>query len=284
MKPRFEQINSKQESSITLLQLSQPEFSLKYHFHPQYELTWIQKSSGKRYVGRNVTGYAEGDLVLVGPDTPHCWLSENDISDNSAQAVVIQFSNDFAGELLWEIPEMNEIKALLQKAKAGLQITGITRQQVIEKLTACITKKGFYLFVGLLEILHIIAVSEENQLIDPEFATTNNSFSESERFQKVYQFLIENYLNEIKLESVAGIAHLSTTSFCRFFKLVTHKTLMEVITDFRIHHACSLLSSTGKPVSEICFESGFGNISYFNKKFKAITGHHPMAYRKLFTG
>jgi len=284
MKPRFEQINSKQESSITLLQLNQPEFSLKYHFHPQYELTWIQRSSGKRYVGRNVTGYAEGDLVLVGPDTPHCWLSENDISDNSAQAVVIQFSNDFAGELLWEIPEMNEIKALLQKAKAGLQITGITRQQVIEKLTACITKKGFYLFVGLLEILHIIAVSEENQLIDPEFATTNNSFSESERFQKVYQFLIENYLNEIKLESVAGIAHLSPTSFCRFFKLVTHKTLMEVITDFRIHHACSLLSSTDKPVSEICFESGFGNISYFNKKFKAITGHHPMAYRKLFTG
>lgn len=284
MKPRFEQINSKQESSITLLQLSQPEFSLKYHFHPQYELTWIQKSSGKRYVGRNVTGYAEGDLVLVGPDTPHCWLSENDISDNSAQAVVIQFSNDFAGELLWEIPEMNEIKALLQKAKAGLQITGITRQQVIEKLTACITKKGFYLFVGLLEILHIIAVSEENQLIDPEFAATINSFSESERFQKVYQFLIENYLNEIKLESVAGIAHLSPTSFCRFFKLVTHKTLMEVITDFRIHHACSLLSSTSKPVSEICFESGFGNISYFNKKFKAITGHHPMAYRKLFTG
>lgn len=284
MKARFEQINSKQESSITLLQLSQPEFSLQYHFHPQYELTWIQKSSGKRYVGRNVAGYTEGDMVLVGPDTPHCWLSDNSTSDNSAQAVVIQFGIDFAGEALWEIPEMVEIKTMLQKAKAGIQISGKTLQQLVRKLETCITNKGFTLFVGLLEILHIIAVSDETQLIDPEFAATMNSFSESERFQKVYQFLIENYLNEIELETVAAIAHLSPTSFCRFFKFVTHKTLMEVITDFRIHHACSLLSNTSKPVSEICFDSGFGNISYFNKKFKALTGHHPVAYRKLFTG
>ena len=139
-------------------------------------------------------------------------------------------------------------------------------------------------FLGLLEILQIIAVSVETKLIDTNFATSNYSFPESERFHKVFQFLIENYQHEITLESVADIAHLSQTAFCRFFKAASNKTLVEVVTDFRINQACSLLINTDKPVLEVCFESGFGNISYFNKKFKAITGNTPMEYRKLFVG
>ena len=282
MKAKFEQISPKPESSFTLLQLSQPQFALPYHFHSQFELTWIQKSFGKRYVGGNVANYAEGDLVLVGSNTPHCWLSENDTSDDSAQAIVVQFTIDFAGESFMKIPEMVEIKNLLQKATAGIQIIGKTRQQVIEKLSGCVTDKGFYKLVGLMETLYIIALSKETQPIDTQFAATNNSFSESERFQKVFQYLIENYRNEITLESVAEIAHLTPTAFCRFFKAATHKTLMEVITDFRINQACSLLSNTDKPILDVCFESGFGNISYFNKKFKAITGNTPKEYRKQF--
>jgi AraC-like DNA-binding protein len=282
MKAKFEQISPKPESSFTLLQLSQPQFALPYHFHSQFELTWIQKSFGKRYVGGNVANYAEGDLVLVGSNTPHCWLSENDTSDDSAQAIVVQFTIDFAGESFMKIPEMVEIKNLLQKATAGIQIIGKTRQQVIEKLSGCVTDKGFYKLVGLMETLYIIALSKETQPIDTQFTATNNSFSESERFQKVFQYLIENYRNEITLESVAEIAHLTPTAFCRFFKAATHKTLMEVITDFRINQACSLLSNTDKPILDVCFESGFGNISYFNKKFKAITGNTPKEYRKQF--
>jgi len=284
MKARFEQISSKSESSFTLLQLCQPQFALSYHFHPQFELTWIQKSSGKRYVGGNVANYTEGDLVLVGSNTPHCWLSENDKTDDSARSLVVQFKSDFVGESFWEMPETVEIKALFQKATAGILILGQTRQQVIKKLENCLTDQSFHKLVGLIEILYIIAVSDETELIDKNFATTNYTFPESERFQKVFQYLIENYQHEITLESVAEIAHLSATAFCRFFKAATHKTLVEVITDFRIHQACSLLNNTDKPVLEVCFESGFGNISYFNKKFKAVTGNTPMEYRKLFNG
>ncbi|MFZ4725683.1 MAG: hypothetical protein ACOYMD_09580, partial [Paludibacter sp.] len=157
MKARFEQISPKPESSFTFLQLSQPQFSLAYHFHPQLELTWIHKSAGKRFVGGNVSNYEEGDLVLVGSNTPHCWLGENDTSDDSAQAIVVQFTTDFAGELFWEIPEMAQIKALFQKATAGLQIFGQTRLQIVKILENCSADQSFYKFVRLIEILHIIA-------------------------------------------------------------------------------------------------------------------------------
>jgi len=284
MKAKFEQISPKPESSFTLLQLCQPHFALSYHFHPQFEITWIQKSSGKRYVGGNVTNYTEGDMVLVGSNTPHCWLSENDESDNSAQATVLQFSIDFLGDFFWEIPEMADVKDLLQKSNSGIQIMGQTRQQIIKLLESCATNHGFYKLIGLLEILQIIAVSNETTMIDTNFTKINNSFAESERFQHVFQYLIENYQHEIRLETIAEVAHLSPTAFCRFFKSATHKTMMEVITDFRINHACSLLSSSDMPVLDICFDCGFGNISYFNNRFKTLTGYTPLAYRKLFKG
>ena len=78
-------------------------------------------------------------------------------------------------------------------------------------------------------------------------------------------------------------AGLSTpTAFCRYFKNVTRKTLVKIVTEFRINQACQLLRNSEKSVNEICFECGFGNISYFNKTFKAMTENTPLQYRNLF--
>jgi len=282
MKALFEQISSSLESSLTFLDLSQPAFAMPYHFHPQVELTWIRKSSGKRYIGQNVSNYFEGDLVLVGADTMHCWLSEGDGLPGSAQGVVLQFDPYFLGKTFWELPEMTAIRSLLQRAGAGVQIIGQTRLDIIEILESFSTATPFQRLIRCIVILNLIAVSEETVLIDNQTAKIGLNFSESQRFQKVFQYLIKNYNQEIVLEKVAEIAHLSPTAFCRFFKAITHKTLTEVVVDFRINQACSLLSNTDKPVSEVCFECGFGNTSYFNKKFKAVTGSTPLEYRKLF--
>jgi YesN/AraC family two-component response regulator len=119
-------------------------------------------------------------------------------------------------------------------------------------------------------------------LIDPNFAMTTLSPIDTERFQKVYAYIIANYTQDIDLQVIASIAHFTPTAFCRYFKKMTRKTLVDVITEFRIKHACQLLRSTEKSVYDICFESGFGNISYFNKSFKKAIGQSPLNYRKLF--
>jgi len=282
VKAKFEQIAADPGNSFSILQISQPHFDATYHFHPELELTLILEGKGQRYIGGEVSDYESGDLVLVGENIPHCWMSDILQKEMQASAIVFQFQKNFVGEIFWQLPEMAAIQALLERAGAGILISGFTSQQISAKMKRCATVSGFERLNGFLEILQIIAVSQETVLIDPLFSVHGSSAAEAGRFQTIFSYLIENYRQDISLRTLADISHLTPTAFCRYFKNVTHKTLMEVVTDFRINHACQLLRSTDKPVFEICFESGFGHISHFNKTYKNATGKTPLQYRKLF--
>jgi AraC-like DNA-binding protein len=284
MKPAYEQVTPRIESSITVLQLNQDRFDTAYHFHPEIELTYIKSSFGKRYLGGKVTDYKPGDLVMVGPNMLHCWQSDNEPLSNQAQAIVIQFRADFAGEAFLQLPELVKIRHLFEMARAGLQISGNLRTVISAKMELIVASDGFARLLLLMEILQLIANSEEIEPIDTESNQIFASSSETARFQKVFAYLIENYQQEVNLKTVARIANLSPNAFCRYFKNVTRKTLVEIVTEFRINLACQLLRNSEKSVNEICFECGFGNISYFNNTFKAITGHTPLKYRNLFLG
>lgn len=282
MKPIYEQITSKLESSLTVLQLNLDRFDTVYHFHPEIELTYIKSSFGKRYLGGKVSDYEPGDLVLVGPDVPHCWRSDNVPLPNQAQAIVIQFRKDFAGDAFFQLPESSKISQLFEKARAGLQISGNLNTVIRSKMELIVALGGFARLLVLMEILHLIANSDEIQQIDSESGLFISSSAETVRFQNVFAFLIENYHQEISLKAISEIANLTPTAFCRYFKKVTRKTLVEVITEFRLSKASQLLRTSDKPVNEVCFLSGFGNISYFNKTFKSANGNSPLEYRKLF--
>lgn len=279
MKAIYEQLSLNVENSFLYRQFSLPQFDAPFHYHPELELTYIEQSEGRRFVGQQISNFEAGDLVLLGENVPHCWLNKEGVS--LAKATVIQFKRDFVGEPFLNLPEMGLIKQLFDKAQSGIVIKGETRKKVVEKMDF----KGLNAFqklIQLIEILYIIAISEEIELIDMHFLADKLSIADTERFQKIYAFIIENYQEDINLNTISAIAHLTPTAFCRYFKKMTRKTLVDVVTEFRIKHACQLLTSTEKLVADICFESGFGNISYFNKSFKEAMGHSPLAYRKLY--
>jgi AraC-like DNA-binding protein len=282
MRAIFEQVTPRIESSLSILQLDMAQFEAPYHYHPELELTYIRKSHGRRFVGGKVSDYEPGDLVLVGENIPHCWHSKNQSNTDKAQAIVIQFQKDFAGEKILELPESIRIRNLIENSKFGILITGNTRQKVIFKLEQCVASYGFYKLLIFMEILEIIATSDEIELIDNQSSGLTTSPAETERFQKIFGYLIENYTQVVTLKTVAEIANLTPTAFCRYFKNLTRKTLVEVVTEFRINQACLLLRITEKSVNEICFECGFGNISYFNKTFKTVQGKTPLKYRNLY--
>ena len=286
MKATYEQLSDNVESSFLIRQFSLPRFEAPFHFHPELELTFIESSKGKRFVGRQVSDFAAGDLVLLGENVPHCWLnnSSNTEGVDLAKSTVIQFKTNFLGTSFLETPEMTAIQFLFQKAQSGILIKGKTRDVVADKMSFATATNPFQKLLQLLDILQTISISTETELIDPQFSTTTLSPIDTERFQKVYAFIISNYTQDIDLETIAAVAHLTPTAFCRYFKKMTRKTLVDVVTEFRIKHACQLLTSTDKSVYDICFESGFGNISFFNKQFKNALGHSPLAYRKMFMG
>lgn len=284
MKALFEQVSPKIESSISILELNMARFDAPYHFHPEIELTWIRKGYGKRYIGGKVSDFESDDLVLVGPNVPHCWISETETRQENVLATVIQFAQNFAGEKFWELPEFREISKLFELSRSGLMIKGTTKRLVAEKMANLTNAGRVQKLILLIEILHDISSSAEIEIIDLRSTELGFSSSDTHRFQKVFAYLIENYQNEVSLKIVAGIANLTPTAFCRYFKYVTRKTLVEIVTEFRINQACQLLRNSEKSVNEICFECGFGNISYFNKTFKTITKYTPLQYRNLFLG
>ncbi len=278
MKAKFEQVISPAENSFSAFDEYKPDFELIYHYHPELELTYIKKSRGNRYVGGVVSHYEAGDLVLVGPNVPHCWVSET--GGTGARATVIQFDEHVAGEKFWELPEMEAVRKLLFMSKAGILVK--PRARIVQKMEQCLQASGVARFTALIELLDLIAAAADNRLIDPHFMEMNLSGMENERFRTIFNYIIENYQHGISLPLVAEIAHLTPSAFCRYFKSVTKKTLGQVVTEFRIRQACNLLRSTDQMVAEICFECGFGNVSFFNKTFKNVTGYTPLQYRHAF--
>lgn len=281
MKPTFEQITGTTNTSFLWRRFVQAKFDAPFHFHPEIELTLIIKGRGKRMVGRQVSSFESGDLVLLGANLPHTWLSTDTQNDSkAAEQVVIQFKKEFVGGEFWDIPEMHKVNLLLEKAKYGIQIYGKTRDVLAKKMNQKTALTPAQKLVQLIDLLIIIAESKECEVIDFHFMEHPPTPLDTERFRKVYAYLSENYTSEVALESIAAIANLSPTSFCRFFKKIARQTFVEALTQFRVNHAANLLATSEKTVAEICFESGFSNISYFNKAFKKSLGQNPLTYRK----
>lgn len=282
MKASFKQLGSATDNSFLFGQFSYPYFDVQYHFHPEIELTLILKSEGKRFVGNHVSDFEEGDLVLLGPNVPHCWKNEGIGSENSSRSIVMQFKEDFLGEQFFNNPETLPIRTLLAKSKSGILIKGKTRDRVAREMIFLLTVPPFQKLLGLLDLLNTIAISKDYEVIDNQPDKYDLSAIDLDRINKVYAYVIENYTQEVHLETAAHLANMTETAFCRYFKKITKKTFLDLVTEFRIKHACNLLTTTDKQVAEVCFESGFGNISHFNKQFKSLMNESPLNYRKMF--
>jgi AraC-like DNA-binding protein len=298
MKAAYESLNPTSESSFLYRRFSLPKFDAPYHFHPEIELTLIIKGKGKRLVGSQIDNYEAGDLVLLGENVPHCWLTENTVDEgnpeiigkgvlaesDAAQSIVIQFKKDFLGDVFFEKMEFKKIKNLLEKAQSGLVIKGETRDILVEKMVFMESQNAYSRLIILLDILQEIAHSNDVQVIDNQSLTVKLNQHDAEKINSIYAYIMEHYTSEISLENVAKQAFMTPPAFCRYFKKITRKTLVEVVVEYRIKHACQLLSSSDKSISDICFESGFGNISYFNKQFKEMMRETPLGYRRMFLG
>jgi AraC-like DNA-binding protein len=227
-------------------------------------------------VGTQVEDFFKDDLILLGSNLPHCWVSKP--SSFNVSATVIQFKNDFLGENFLELPELVKVKKLLLNAKTGLRILGEKKAIVLKEMQEMEFQNEYQRLLSLLKILGLLADSEELTSIDDSFSSIKHSNNEIIRFQRVFAYLIEHYREEITLNKISEIAHLSPTSFCRFFKSITGKTFLEVVNEYRIQHACLLLKKNELSISQIAFESGFNDVPYFNKLFKKLKGVNPLGY------
>lgn len=278
MKAVLEKLDQNVTSSFLFRKFELSAFEAPFHFHPEFELTYIKKGEGQRYVGTQVEDYEVDDLVFLGSNLPHCWVTKSVPESQTVEATVVQFKRDFLGEGFLELPEMQKIKDLFTASNAGLKISGKIKTEVLTVMDLLEEKDDYQKLLALLKILGILASSNELVSIDRSFSSLKHSNNETIRFQRVFAYLIEHYREEITLQKIAEIAHLSPTSFCRYFKTITGKTFLEIVNEYRIQYACQLLKKNELSVSQIAFESGFNDVPYFNKLFKKMKGVSPLGY------
>ena len=283
IKASYEVLQPSSGHSFLIRTFGKTAFDAPYHFHEEYELTYIVHGHGKRYVGSHMENFSSGDLVLLGTSLPHCWKLETDGAHEEASAIVIQFSGNFLGDDFLNRDELLGIKKLLQMSASGVCFNGATRIKVNSALTHLSEEKNnFKMLIELLEILQRLAVSTEYKLLDQQRSVAEPSRAEQERINPVFAYLVENFRGDISLDQASYIAHMTPNAFCKYFKKITRKTFMETVIEYRLNYATQQLVQTDKPISQISFDSGFGDVSHFYKMFKHKMHQSPLNYRKNF--
>ncbi len=284
MQPVFQKIEANINHSFYVEHMKLQYFPNPLQFHPDIEILYIIRGTGTRFVGDSIGRFGPGDLVMIGQNVPHVWYSDDkytrENSNLSSEIIYILFKMEIFGEQLWHLPESKNIHKLIQLSQRGIKLTGKTRNEVSSLMRTISSSAGFNRVILLLSILEIIASQKDYQFLSSPTVQNTINESDSERLNKVYTYVINNFNQEITLDKAASIASLSTTAFCRYFKKRTNKTFIQLLNEIRISHACRFLAEKDFPVAEICYLCGYTNVSYFIKQFKEMTGFTPLSYKK----
>jgi AraC-like DNA-binding protein len=250
-----------------------------WHFHPEYELVYIEAATGTRHIGEHISTYETNDLVLIGSNIPH--LNFDYGIKTTYRKVVVHLKKDFTENHFSGVPELNPITQLFEKSKYGLAFSGKVKRQIGEKLFHFEHLNDFQRYIQMLEVLDMLANIPNPELLHKQ--AYNNKVSEREqgRLRAIYAFVDKNYHKKINLDEVAGISNMSKEAFCRYFKKVSNYTFIEFLNRYRISQSKRILMS-GKSVSDACYQSGFESLSYFNRTFNKVTTENPRDFRKRY--
>jgi AraC-like DNA-binding protein len=285
MRPQLLKVSKGPDRSFSIRRDLYP-INNRWHYHSEIELIHIKKGEGTQFIGDCIKRFKAGDVVIVGSNLPHYWRFDDVYYESdpklAADIRVAHFNENFWGEHFLNLPENNNIKAILEKAKRGLQVTGKTKQKVAELLEQLQDADGPQRIVLLLEALNAAANCKQLITLSSLGFKPDVGDVENDRINAIYEYSIKNFKRKIQLEEIAEVANISPNSFCRYFKSRTRKTYSQFLIELRVGHACKLLIENNHCIKRLCYDSGFNNFTSFHKYFKMITGKSPLAYQKEF--
>lgn len=280
LKPQFEKVAQNSQSYFVSRHIQVASFEFSWHFHPEYELTLILNSSGRRFVGDNIDVFRPNDLVLLGPNLPHTWYSNPD-SEQPAEAIVVQFSTEFVNAVFPAQPELKAITDLLQLAARGVAFNN--SQQLASRISQLNELSGIARLTEFLNIVDQLALtSGELKFLSSSGFVPNLAKSDWLRIDQICSYINEHYTRALSEHEVAEVGGMTTSTFSRFFRRSTGHNFVSYINELRVSLACKLLVESDLSVTAIALQVGYNNLSNFNRQFMRSKNMSPRHYRQQF--
>lgn len=283
-KAKFLSMGYEHGSALTIKHHNVKFFPNPLHYHKEFELAYIVEGHGTRYVGSSIKSYKKGDLVLVGEQLTHVWISDAvfyEENDQYTQAIVVKFCADFAGNDFLKLPEAYAMSKTLDDASGGLRIRGKTRDAIAKILYNMLDQTPIEQILSLMQILNLMSTSKEKFVLSNYDLHKSSNPKEKDRMNRLIKHTTLHFRRNISLEEIAAVANLSKSAFCRYFKNTVKKSYIEFLYEIRVEYACKLLLENDLDMTQICYDSGFNNPSAFSQTFKKIKGVSPNKYRQM---
>ena len=287
MEPNFEAVQTDVDSSFRSMRFSCASFveDHTWHYHPEFELTWIMRGQGTRFVGDSIEPYRSNDMVLMGPNLPHCYHDEPEPNARrrATELAVLQFRTEAFGADFFGVPEARQVAALLRAAKCGLHIGGDTAARLRPMMVDIIARTGIGRLIGLLEILDVLARggADLRPLASPDYHINNDiTATNRRRIELIHQHVREHLEHEISQADVAALVGLTPSAFSRFFRKATGQTFVGFVNILRVNEACRRLAESDACITEIAFSCGYWSIANFNRQFLQLKGMNPTQFRE----
>ncbi|MES2796080.1 MAG: AraC family transcriptional regulator [Bacteroidota bacterium] len=279
MKTEFEKITPDLGSSFTVLHVNIPVNSVPwhYHYHPEIELVNVIKGSGKRHVGNHLSYFDSGDLVLIGSNLPHAGFGNGAVGKH--EEIVLQFKYDFIQNSAQNWPEITDFRSLFSKANQGIHFYGETEKAVKLLMKKMLNSEPFDRLLLFFKVFKLLAQSTEYELLNAVGIKYNFQKKDEIRIKKIIDYVEENFQKNIEFSEIADLANMTIPAFSAYFKKTMSVNFTDFLNEFRVNQACNALLA-GKSVADTSFETGFNNVTYFIKVFKAIKGDSPLVYQK----
>jgi len=268
------------QASVRYLQHGFPTPLVRWHHHEEYELHLIVASHGKAFVGDYIGCFEPGHLVLTGPNLPHNWIS-TDVPPEGypLRDMVLQFSGEHLQRSAEHLPELAEAIPMLERARNGIEFFSIS-ERVREHMLALRELSGLQRFARFAALLADLAQCQDYRLLSVGQMRSTEDEASMARISGIVEFVLNNFCSELSMADLADRLGMTESTFSRYFRRATGNTFTDFVNRLRINKACQLLMASDRYISTVCYDVGFNNVAYFNRRFLQFKGMTPKEFRK----
>lgn len=278
--PDLELVAVPRDESFKVWSHGYPYRTVRWHFHPEYEIHLITSTTGKYFVGDYIGSFEPGNLVMTGANLPHNWLSSVPQHERvDERCLVLQFDADFIARTTDAFPEFRRVEPLLDASRRGLLFspeTGAAAQPIMREMLAAQGLRRIALFIALLDLL---AQSPEPMKLASAAYRADPTRYAGTRINHVLAFIGNNLSQELRETELAALSGQSVSAFSRYFRRHTGVPFVQYVNRLRINLACQLLMLGELSITDICYQVGFNNLSNFNRQFLLLKGMSPSRWR-----